>query len=155
VAAALPAVDGAPAGASARQIGKAHGRMRCVNLCLSAASAQKLRQLARQREFTLGEALIEVVSDAVVPTRALRHGRQPATRRHLSTTNVYILLTETEAAGLRTKASNAGRTISDYTDLAIANTGPTSLPQNPRQPHAGLTWVGAPRTGGRRHQWDG
>jgi len=70
-------------------------------------------------------------TDAEVPTRPLRNGRQPTPRRHLHTTNVYVLLTDTEATDLRTKATTAGRTISDYTDLAISTTQPRSLRQQP------------------------
>ena len=128
VAAGRPAVDGAPAKAPARQIGKAHGRMRCVNLCLSTTAAEQLRRLAKHRDLTLGEALTEVVSGAVVPTRPLRNGRQPTQRRRVPTANVYVLLTETEATDLCARATNAGRTISDYTDLAISATQPATQP---------------------------
>ena len=116
----LPAI--AAVTPTARPIGKPHGRMRCVNLCLSTPAAQKLRQHTQQRELTLGETLMEIVNDSAVPRRLLRNGRQPTPRRHLSTTNVYVLLTETEATDLRTRATAAGRTISDYTDLAISDT---------------------------------
>jgi len=116
---------------AARPIGKRHGRMRCVNLSLSTDAAQTLRQLTQQRELTLGETLLDILSDADVPTRVLRNGRQPTPRRHLSTTNVYVLLTDTEATDLHTRAAKAGRTISDYTDLAISTTQPRSLRQQP------------------------
>ena len=103
-----------------RQIGKPHGRLRCVNVCLTTESAVRLREFTALRHLTLGEALMEVVTAAMVPGRTLRQGRQPAPRRQMSTANVYVLLTAAEATELRDRAANAGRTISDYADLAIA-----------------------------------
>lgn len=114
-------VEPAPSTATERPIGKAHGRMRCVNVGLSTESAARLREAAAQQGLTLGEMLMDFVRTADVPARTLRDGRQPTPRRHVVTMNVYVLLTEAEAAELRGRAVYAGRTISDFADLAIAN----------------------------------
>lgn len=113
-------VEAAQSTATERPIGKAHGRMRCVNVGLSTESATRLRQAAAQQGLTLGEMLMDFVRAADVPLRTLRDGRQPTSRRHVTTTNVYVLLTEAEAADLRELAACAGRTVSDYVDLAIS-----------------------------------
>lgn len=104
-------------------IGKAHGRMRSINLSLTTQAAAQLRRTAADRNLTLGETLVDVIRASNVSHRPHRDGRQPALRRHLSTTNVYVLLTEPEAADLRDRAAASGRSISDYADLAISEPG--------------------------------
>ena len=114
-------VEPAQSTAAVRPIGKAHGRMRCVNVGLSTESATRLREAAAQQDLTLGEMLMDFVRTADVPARTFRDGRQPTPRRHVATMNVYVLLTEAEAAALRSRAIGSGRTTSDFADLAITN----------------------------------
>ncbi|MEQ1701293.1 MAG: hypothetical protein ABMA25_14370 [Ilumatobacteraceae bacterium] len=91
-----------------------------MNVGLSTESATRLREAAAQRGLTLGEMLVDFVSTAAVPARTLRDGRAPSPRRHVTTTNVYVLLTEAEAADLRSRAIGSGRSTSEFADLAIA-----------------------------------
>jgi hypothetical protein len=69
--------------AAAPQIGKPHGRMRCVNLSLSEPAAMNLRQLVAERGLTLGEVLVDLVRTVVVPHSGRRPGRAPQVRRNL------------------------------------------------------------------------
>ena len=72
-------------------IGKAHGRMRSVNLCLPIEAAETLRRLTAERESTLGEVLIDIVRHVQVPATQRADGRRPSARRHTLTSSVYVL----------------------------------------------------------------
>ena len=104
---------------SVQLIGKAHGRMRCVNLSLSEPAAARLRQLVAERALTLGEVLMELVESAVVPQSGRSAGRAPQLRRNVRVVNVYALFTPAESADLSSRAAQAGRTVSDYADHAV------------------------------------
>lgn len=114
-----PVLDTAASVAVAPQIGKPHGRMRCVNLSLSEPAALRLRQRVAERGLTLGEVLMELVEPAVVPHSGRRTGRSPQLRRNVRLINVYALFTPEESADLSSRASQAGRTVSDYVDQAL------------------------------------
>lgn len=100
-------------------IGKAHGRMRCVNLSLSERAAHRLRCLVAERDLTLGEALMELVQVAVISHSGRSRGRAPQLRRNRRLVSVYALLTPAESSVLRARAAEAGRSVSDYSDRVL------------------------------------
>lgn len=114
-----PILDTATTVVVAPQIGKPHGRMRCVNLSLSEPAAMRLRQLVAESGLTLGEVLMESVQSAVVPHSGRRGGRSPQIRRGTRLVSVYALFTPSESADLSGRANQAGRTVSDFVDFAI------------------------------------
>ena len=118
-ASAAPVLDAVKA-ETAAQIGKPHGRMRCVNLSLPVDAAVALRRATADRASTLGEVLIDIVRSVQVPTAGRAEGRSPCIRRATPTANVYVLLTQSEAGELGSLASQARRTVSDFAGVAIA-----------------------------------
>jgi len=102
-------------------IGKAHGRMRCVNLSLTHDAREALYARAATDGVSLGEALMELVAHADVQTRQRRPGREPGMRRGVQTVSVFVLLTPSEAREVVSRAEAAGRSVSDYASSALTN----------------------------------
>lgn len=118
-----PRQDAGPAPAAlqpaGRQIGKAHGRMRCVNLALTPEAKRVLYEAAETQRVSLGEALVELVQSAHVQPAPERGGRSPAQRRGLTTTAVFVLLTPTEASTLADAAADVGHSLSSFVTTAL------------------------------------
>lgn len=105
-----------------RLIGKAHGRMRCINLSLTADARQELYARARRDSITLGEALVDALDASVDSDVAtLRPGRAATARRGVFVTPVYVLLTPAEAANLAALASRSQRSISDFASRMLVS----------------------------------
>ena len=91
MAPSAPVHDSATTAIVALQIGKPHGRMRCVNLSLPVDAAVALRRATADRASTLGEVLIDIVRSVQVPTAGRAEGRSPCIRRATPTANVDCL----------------------------------------------------------------
>ena len=110
-------------------IGKPHGRMRCVNLSLTLEAREVLYARANADGVSLGEALMDLVAPASVRTRQCRPGRSAGMRRGVQTVSVFALLTPDEAREIKRRATEVGRSVSDFTSVAVTLTqkreGPT------------------------------
>jgi len=103
-----------------RQIGKAHGRMRCVNLSLTSEAKDALYAAAESDGVTLGEALMDLIAQAEVAARRKRPDRAAGMRRGIRTVSAFVLLTPSEARELVSKAEASGRSVSDYASQAVS-----------------------------------
>ena len=103
-----------------RLIGKAHGRMRCVNLSLTPPARDQLYITAAAHALTLGEALMRIVADATVEPSGRAPDRSGPARKGIQRTFVYVLLTPSEATKLSANALSSGRSVSDYASKALS-----------------------------------
>ena len=121
IAPSSPAEAGAESSrGGVKLIGKQHGRMRCVNLSLTAEAKETLYSRSVRDGVTLGEALMDALDQSSVPATARRPGRQNQLRRGVATVSVYVLLVPAEATDLLVRADRAGRSISDYASRALS-----------------------------------
>ena len=103
-------------------IGKAHGRMRCVNLSLTPPARDRLYAAAEHQALTLGEALMTIVDEAIVESSGRAPDRAGPARTGIQRTFVYVLLTPSEATKLAANALSSGRSVSDYASKALSPT---------------------------------
>ena len=108
--------------AMSRPIGKAHGRMRCVNLSLTPAAREELYARSLRDSITLGEALMDALEEAGPSCIAARRpGRSAAVRRGVVVSPVYVLLTPAEATNLAAEADRSQRSMSDFASRLLCN----------------------------------